>query len=691
MFASLLIANRGEIACRIIRTARRMGLRCIAVYSDADAHALHVAMADEAHRLGAAPARESYLNVEALLEAAVRSGAEAVHPGYGFLSENAHFAEACAKAGLIFVGPPPGAIRAMGSKSEAKAIMDKAGVPLVPGYHGADQAHDLLAAEAGRIGYPVLIKASAGGGGKGMRVVEDPAGFEAALGAAKRESAAAFGDDRVLIEKYLTKPRHIEVQVFADSHANVVHLNERDCSIQRRHQKVVEEAPAPGTTPEKRLEMGEAAKAAAAAIGYVGAGTVEFIAEGGDFYFMEMNTRLQVEHPVTEAITGQDLVEWQLRVAAGEPLPLAQDDIGIHGHAFEVRLYAEDPARDFLPATGRLAHLRFPEEGPHVRVDAGVREGDEIGVHYDPMIAKLIVWDRTRAAALRRLTGALALTEVVGTATNLAFLQRIAAHPAFAAAELDTGFIPRHAAELQPQAGIAGADVLALACLAELLARQQEARRAAAASADPWSPWWRTDGWRLNAGTHRRLTFDDGAAAQDCLIRYLPGGAVEIETQGRTVEARARLSEAREPDAQATGGHGGDTGVTGGGRIDAVLSGRKLVATAVWQGARLTLLVDGRAHRLTLVDPLSAGAGDETRDDRLVAPMPGKVVQVLVEPGAAVAAGQPLLVLEAMKMEHTLSAPTDGTVAAVRYAAGDLVEEGVELVEFEAGGNGAAA
>ncbi len=670
MFSALLIANRGEIACRIIRTARRLGLRCIAVYSDADGHAPHVALADEAHRLGPAPARESYLNVDAILEAAARSGAEAVHPGYGFLSENAHFAEACGKAGLTFVGPPPAAIRAMGSKSEAKAIMDKAGVPLVPGYHGAEQSHDLLAAEAARIGYPVLIKASAGGGGKGMRVVEAPGDFETALNSAKREAAAAFSDDRVLVEKYLTKPRHIEIQVFADALGNVIHLGERDCSIQRRHQKVIEEAPAPGMTPERRLEMGEAAKAAAAAIGYVGAGTVEFIAEGEAFYFMEMNTRLQVEHPVTEMITGQDLVEWQLRVAAGEPLPLAQDQVRLHGHAFEVRLYAEDPARDFLPATGRLAHLRFPPEGVHVRVDAGVREGDEIGVHYDPMIAKLIVWDGTRTAALRRLKGALALTEVVGTTTNLDFLQRLAGHAAFAAADLDTGFIARHAAELQLEVATASREVLALACLAELLARGEEARSAAAGSADPWSPWWRTDGWRLNAGTHRPLVFEDAAGPHACTVRYLPHGAYEIEVDGRTLEARARLEEPR---------------ADGGGRIAAQLSGLKLTATAVWKGRELTLLLGGRAHRLTLHDPLAVGAADETRDDRLVAPMPGKVVQVLVEPGASVSAGQPLLVLEAMKMEHTLAAPADGTVASVRYAAGDLVEEGVELIEFAPG------
>ena len=403
MIRTLLIANRGEIACRVIRTARRMGVRTVAVYSDADAGAQHVLQADEAHAIGPAPARDSYLSIPRILEAARASGSDAVHPGYGFLSENAEFAEACAAAGLVFVGPPPAAIRAMGSKSAAKALMEHAGVPLVPGYHGTDQNPALLASEAARIGYPVLIKASAGGGGKGMRVVDGPDGFAEGLALAKGEAASAFGDDQVLVERYLQRPRHIEIQVFADTHGNVVSLFERDCSIQRRHQKVVEEAPAPGLTPEQRTRMGDAACAAARAIGYVGAGTVEFIAEAESFYFMEMNTRLQVEHPVTECITGQDLVEWQLRVAAGERLPLLQHDLAISGHAIEVRVYAEDPDRNYMPSIGRLLHLRQPAEGPHVRVDTGVAAGDAISVHYDPMVAKLIVWDRDRAR--RRFSG----------------------------------------------------------------------------------------------------------------------------------------------------------------------------------------------------------------------------------------------------------------------------------------------
>ncbi len=414
MFGTILIANRGEIACRVIRTARRMGIRSVAVFSEVDREAPHVALADVAYPIGPGPARESYLRADRILQAARASGAEAIHPGYGFLSENADFAQACASAGIVFIGPPPDAIRAMGSKSAAKALMQRADVPLVPGYHGEAQEESRLAEEAARIGYPVLIKASAGGGGKGMRVVEGAADFADALALAQGEARASFGDDRVLIERYLSRPRHIEMQVFADAHGNVVHLFERDCSIQRRYQKVVEEAPAPGMTAERREAMGRAACAAARAVGYQGAGTVEFIVEGDAFYFMEMNTRLQVEHPVTEMVTGQDLVEWQLRVAAGETLPLPQDAIRLQGHAIEVRLYAEDPARDYMPSTGTLQRLRPPAEGPHVRVDAGVSEGGAITVHYDPMIAKLIVWDTTRADAIRRLQAALAEYQVVG-------------------------------------------------------------------------------------------------------------------------------------------------------------------------------------------------------------------------------------------------------------------------------------
>ncbi|MDX1606051.1 MAG: biotin carboxylase N-terminal domain-containing protein, partial [Candidatus Competibacterales bacterium] len=524
MFDTVLIANRGEIACRIARTCRRLGIRSVGVYSDADRGALHVEACDEARRLGPAPARDSYLRIDRVIEAARNSGAGAIHPGYGFLSENADFAEACAAAGLVFIGPPAAAIRAMGSKAAAKALMEKAGVPLVPGYHGTDQDPDRLAAEAERIGYPMLLKASAGGGGKGMRIVERPEVFAEALAAARREAAAAFGDERMLVEKYLLRPRHIEVQVFADGHGNALHLFERDCSIQRRHQKIVEEAPAPGLDAARRAAMGDAAIAAARAVDYQGAGTVEFIAEAdGGFYFMEMNTRLQVEHPVTEMITGQDLVEWQLRVAAGEPLPLDQARLAPNGHALEVRLYAEDPARDFLPATGTLVHLRFPEPGGPVRIDTGVRPGDRIDIHYDPLLAKLIVHDRDRAAALRRLRTALAACGVVGVTSNLAFLQAIADHPAFADDLPDTGFVERHLEALLPAPQPAPDTVLALAALGELLHIDAAAQAAAAHDPDPWSPWHATDGWRLNDDNHHSLHFQDGTQTRTVVAHYRPG------------------------------------------------------------------------------------------------------------------------------------------------------------------------
>ncbi|MSP87329.1 MAG: acetyl/propionyl/methylcrotonyl-CoA carboxylase subunit alpha [Alphaproteobacteria bacterium] len=670
MFSKILIANRGEIACRVARTARRMGIRTVAVYSDADAGARHVQACDEAVRIGPAPARESYLVLERIVEAARATGAEAIHPGYGFLSENAGFAEACAAAKLVFIGPPPSAIRAMGSKSAAKSIMGKAGVPLVPGYHGDNQDSTFLAAEAGRVGFPVLIKASAGGGGKGMRIVRAADGFAEALASAQREARSSFGDDRVLIERYLTRPRHIEIQVFADTHGNCVYLFERDCSLQRRHQKVIEEAPAPGMEPERRRAMGEAAVKAARAVAYVGAGTVEMIAdEDGTFYFMEMNTRLQVEHPVTEMITGQDLVEWQLRVATGAPLPLGQADLTISGHAFEARIYAEDPARDFLPATGRLHHLRLPADGPHVRVDSGVGPGDVIGIHYDPMIAKLIVWDRDRASALGRLAGALEGTEVVGVATNVAFLAAVARHPAFATAEIDTGFIERHRSDLVPEAQPTDDTALALAALAVMIRRAEEAEAGARRSLDPHSPWHRSDGWRLNDDNQHAICFLDGAMEQRILVHYRPFGYVVDLPSGRRMTVSGTRSAA--------------------GEIAADLDGRRLTARIIRldeaeRGESLTVLWNGRAHRLGLHDPMrQAATADARAAGRLTAPMPGKVVQVLVKPGETVARGRALMVLEAMKMEHTITAPADGTVKSVRYASGDLVEEGTELLVIE--------
>ncbi len=662
MFDRILIANRGEIACRIVRTARRLGVGTVAVHSDADAGALHVQQADRAVRIGPAPAAESYLAGGRIIEAAQRTGAQAIHPGYGFLSENAGFAEACAAAGLAFIGPPADAIRAMGSKSAAKALMQKANVPVVPGYHGAGQEPDELAAQAAEIGYPVLVKASAGGGGKGMRRVDRAEDFAPALESAQREAAGAFGDDRMLIEKFVESPRHIEIQVFADSHGNAVHLFERDCSIQRRHQKVVEEAPAPGMTEARRAEMGAAAVDAAKAIGYEGAGTVEFIVgAGGAFHFMEMNTRLQVEHPVTETITGQDLVEWQLRVAAGEALPLAQDDLSIAGHAIEVRLYAEDPDRDFLPRTGTLKRLRFPE-GDGIRCDTGVREGDAVGVHYDPMIAKLIAWSPDgRAAALRRLERALAGTEIVGLENNRDYLQRIIGHSAFTAGTFDTGFIEAHGDALRPSGAPPSEDALACAVLAIERDRQQKAAAAAAASAEPWSPWRLVNGWRLNDSGRHDIRLAQGGVDYVVPVTYrdagytldLPSGPAECSLEPAGDRLRVQV---------------GDLGIVAGAHVDDE-------TVAVW--------IDGRRTLFERIDPLAAVADLEEADDRLIAPMSGKVIRVMAEAGAAVEAGEPLLVLEAMKMEQTIVAPGDGTVGAVHFNAGDQVEEGAQLVDFE--------
>ncbi|MGU3496453.1 acetyl-CoA carboxylase biotin carboxylase subunit [Xanthobacteraceae bacterium A53D] len=657
----LLVANRGEIAVRVMRTAKAMGIATVAVYSQADARALHVEMADEAWPIGPAPARESYLRIDAILDAAKKSGADAIHPGYGFLSENAEFADACAKAGLIFVGPPASAIRAMGSKSAAKGLMEKAGVPLVPGYHGTDQDPGLLAREADRIGYPVLIKASAGGGGKGMKVVNAASEFPDALASAQREARSAFGDDRVLIEKYLTRPRHIEVQVFADAQGNAVYLHERDCSIQRRHQKVVEEAPAPGLSADRRAAMGKAAVDAAKAVGYVGAGTVEFIAEGDGFFFMEMNTRLQVEHPVTEAITGQDLVEWQLRVARGEPLPLTQAAIPLKGHAIEVRLYAEDPQRDFLPQVGRLDHLRLPTEVPGVRVDAGVRAGDTVSIHYDPMIAKIIAAGADRAEAVGRLQAALAATEVVGLATNRTFLAAIAAHPAFAAADLDTGFIARHAGDLLPAPEPVDDRTLALAALAILL---EEARVSAAAAdaADPFSPWGLAPGWRLNRAAHVDLTFADQGNRIAVRAHYRPGGFV-LDLPGGPLAVEGK------PEAD--------------GALAARLAGVRLKARVVRSGMKFTVFAGGTERSVDFVDPRVASIDATGTAGRLVAPMPGTVIRVAVEAGQEVAKGAPLVVVEAMKMEHTVTAPRDGRVKSVHFSVGDLVDEGAELLLLE--------
>ena len=664
MFDKILIANRGEIACRVIRTARRMGIRTVSVYSDADAEAQHVKLADEAYHIGPPAARESYLLADVILDVALRSGARAVHPGYGFLSENAGFAEACAKAGIVFIGPPCEAIRAMGSKSAAKQIMEAACVPLVPGYHGQNQDPAFLRGEADRIGYPLLIKASAGGGGKGMRVVWKGSDFDEALSGAKREAMAGFGDDHVLMEKYLTRPRHIEIQVFADSLGNALHLFERDCSIQRRHQKVIEEAPASGMTTELRAQMGKAAVAAAKAINYEGAGTVEFLLdEDGSFYFMEMNTRLQVEHPVTEMITGLDLVEWQLRVAAGESMPCTQEQLLIGGHAIEARIYAEDPSREFLPSTGKLRHLRTPAENAHVRIDSGVRQGDEVSIHYDPMIAKLVVWDSDRSAAIRRLQQALAEFQVVGVTTNTVFLGSVAAHPAFAAGEIDTGFIERHRSALFPEAAAASDRILALAALDLMLEQSALALQRASASADTYSPWHQSNGWRLNFDNHHELYFIDGEQTTTVVVHYRPGGYV-LDLPGGSLFVRGERSS--------------------GGDILADLGGMRVKATVVRHSNTLTILDQGKSHLLTRHDPGAAGDEDEAAAGRLTAPMPGKVVAIMAEVGVRVERGTPLLIMEAMKMEHTINAPCDGSVAEFHFEVGAVVNEGAELLNFAA-------
>jgi 3-methylcrotonyl-CoA carboxylase alpha subunit len=663
MFEKILIANRGEIACRVIKTARRMGITTVAVYSEADANARHVRLADEAVLIGPPPARESYLRADKILDAARATGAQAVHPGYGFLSENDAFAEACAAAGIVFIGPPASAIRAMGSKSAAKALMAKAGVPLTPGYHGDNQDPAFLQAQSRDIGFPVLIKASAGGGGKGMRRVDKAEDFAAALASCQREAKNAFGDQQVLVEKYVLKPRHIEIQVFGDTHGNCVHLFERDCSVQRRHQKVLEEAPAPGMTRERRAAMGQAAVDAAKAVGYVGAGTVEFIANpDGSFYFMEMNTRLQVEHPVTEMITGLDLVEWQLRVAAGEPLPLRQDQLAIDGHAIEARIYAEDPDKGFLPSTGKLLHLAPPPESEHVRVDTGVEQGDAITPHYDPMIAKLIVWDRTRDAALARLRQALAMYRVAGVSNNVEFLSRLVGTPSFAGADLDTALIEREHANLFPPKGAVPDEVWWLAALAELQRESAQAQQAAAAAPDRDSPWRTLDGWRLNGSATRQILLRHGDEQQAVAVRSAAPGYT-LAVGERSVFARGSAG----PDGQ----------------LHAQLGERRVNATVVVSAERRHVFFEGRAWPLALVSTLQAGGAGDDAGGGLKAPMPGKVIALLAEVGARVDKGAPLLVMEAMKMEHTIAAPKAGLVKAFRCAPGDQVVDGVDLVDFE--------
>ena len=661
MFKKILIANRGEIACRVAATARRMAIKTVAVYSDADASAKHVSFCDEAVHIGGSAPKDSYLRWERIIEAAKATGAEAIHPGYGFLSENEEFAKACAVAGLVFIGPPASAIKAMGLKSESKQLMEKAGVPLVPGYHGSDQDPVMLKHEADRIGYPVLIKASAGGGGKGMRAVEKSEDFDAALASCKREAINSFGDDAVLVEKYAQRPRHIEIQVFGDTHGNYVYLFERDCSVQRRHQKVLEEAPAPGLSPEMRQQMGLAAVAAARAVNYVGAGTVEFIVEqradgSMNFFFMEMNTRLQVEHPVTEAITGLDLVEWQLRVAFGQPLPLAQEQLRINGHAIEARICAENPDNNFLPTTGTLHVYDKPvctafERGT-VRVDDGVRQGDTISPFYDSMVAKLIVHGQTREEALARLDEALAQTRIVGLATNVQFLRYVVRSPSFAQANLDTALIPREEAVLFRQEPV-GLPMAAASAIAQTLLGEK-----ATEGSDPFS---RRDGWQTHGVTQRPFEFEFHGEPAKAALTYLHDGALQLtvgDVSGPLVFAKS---------AQG---------------IAIQFAGQRLTAAVYTRGEVDHVFTAKGATRITAIDLLAHAGESHTEGGRLTAPMPGKILSFSVKAGDKVSKGQPLAVMEAMKMEHTIAAPADGVVEELLYAPGDQVTEGSELLKI---------
>ena len=662
MFGKLLIANRGEIACRVMRTAHRLGIRTVAVYSDADRDALHVAMAGEAWRLGPAPASQSYLDIERVLAAAAASGADAVHPGYGFLSESPAFVEACDAAGIVFVGPPAAAIRAMGLKDAAKRVMEDAGVPVVPGYHGEEQDHAVLLAHARRIGFPVLVKAVAGGGGKGMRRAETEAGFGDALEAARREARSSFGDDRVLIERYVAKSRHIEVQVFTDAHGNAVHLFERDCSLQRRHQKVIEETPAPGMTQEMRAAMGTAAVAAARAIDYRGAGTVEFIADVSEglredrFWFMEMNTRLQVEHPVTEMVTGTDLVEWQLRVAAGEPLPATQAELSMTGHAVEARVYAEDPQRGFLPATGTLAHLATPPQSGHVRIDSGVREGDAITPWYDPMIAKVVAHGDDRGMALGRLAGALRGFEVAGVTTNVPFLSRLVADSGFRAGDVDTGLIDRKLDTLVARGPVPD-PVLAAAAM-----------HAAGALAEPpdgsaWSdPWSTLIGWRSWGGAEQRVHLEIDGEAIEATVTFMEDGGCRIEIADTSLVARLVRRD--------------------GARVVLDLSDRIVSLRIVSTDDGLYVVHGGRTYSVALPDRSVEDGDAGSALASITAPLPGKVVKVAVRNGETVARGATLVVLEAMKMELSVDSPRAGVIDEVMVSEGDQVVEGAVLATF---------
>ncbi|MGJ5067218.1 acetyl/propionyl/methylcrotonyl-CoA carboxylase subunit alpha [Bradyrhizobium oligotrophicum] len=656
-FRKLLIANRGEIAVRVIRTARAMGLKTVAVYSEADRNALHVALADEAVLLGPARARDSYLNIERLIEAARQTGAEAVHPGYGFLSESAEFAQACLDAGLVFVGPTAAMITAMGSKSGSKFLMEQAGVPLVPGYHGEAQDDATLANEAARIGFPVLIKASAGGGGRGMRVVHAAGDLTDAVTSAKREAKAAFGDDRVLIEKFVESPRHIEVQIVGDSHGNLVSLFERECTLQRRHQKVVEEAPSPTLTPAQRDTVCAAARRAAGAVNYVGAGTIEFVSDGRDVFFIEMNTRLQVEHPVTELITGVDLVEWQLRVAFGEELPLTQDQIRLHGHAIEARVYAENPAKNFMPSVGTIKTWRLPAETGGLRIDAGYREGDAVSPYYDAMLAKMIAWAPTREVAIERLNRGLDDTDVRGIVSNIPFLSSLLTHPDVMANAIDTGFIERHLTHLTQSGAVAG-DLELCAAVGAILIGEQ-----IAAAKEQGSPW-RASGWMPVGLRQRVFSFRQSAGNEPRTATLAYGPGVQ------------RLSIAgRETSFSAI--------PTDDGGFDLVCDGVKSHVVAVIEGHELYLRTRNGRFDLHWIDPFGGDDEEQAGEDKIVAPLPGTVVALLAQEGAVLEKGAAILTLEVMKMEQTLRAPFAGRLTAIKCKVGDIVQEGVELADLE--------
>ncbi len=652
MFKKILIANRGEIACRVIKTAKLLGVKTVAVFSEADRNALHVRLADEAIFIGPAASSESYLVIDKVIEAALQTGAKAIHPGYGFLSENAEFAQACADNDLVFIGPPIQAIESMGSKSAAKTIMEKAGVPLVPGYHGEDQNPQLLKDAANAMGYPVLLKAVAGGGGKGMRQVWSEAEFDSELDAAKRESLSSFGNDDMLVEKYLVAPRHVEFQVFCDSHGNALHLFERDCTVQRRHQKVIEEAPAPNFSEELRQQMGDAAVRAARAINYEGAGTVEFLLDqDGSFYFMEMNTRLQVEHPVTEMISGEDLVEWQLRVASGEPLPAQQNDLSINGHAFEARIYAEDPGNDFLPTSGKLVGVRLPNSSAAIRVDTGVIEGDEVSPFYDPMISKLIVWAETRERALSKLVTALCEYNISGITTNITFLQTLARHQAFANAELDTGFIDKHQNDLFPSPSL---DLSSLITSMSLFLILNKARKE--------SPWTRINAWRLNQSNSQIISINIGGEDHRVKIEHeYEQQCYRVNFEQNTVCVAGELSD---------------------GKLSTTVDGHKKDVTILDNNDGYTLFDQGQSVKFNVSSPDYGQASETASSAHFNAPMNGTIVDVLVQAGDNVAEGDTLIIMEAMKMQHSISAPSNGLVNELFYTKGDLVDGGAELLSF---------